>query len=139
MVRVSGEVRQRFWDEVRAGKWVGEAGPAVGLSRHRGERLFEQSGGVMEPRRAPTGRFLSWREREEIAILTAQGHGPRVIGRRIGRSHTTVARELVRNSNKNGTYRAGSAHERAENRARRPKVGKLRSRRCQIFCVSGGQ
>jgi IS30 family transposase len=79
----------------------------------------------MEPCTQPSGRYLSPAEREEIAILHAQGHGDREIGRRIGRPHTTVGRELARNSNRDGTYRATTAQVRAERRGRRPKPGKL--------------
>jgi IS30 family transposase len=125
MVRVVREVRQRFWDEVRSGKWAWDAGVAIGVSGGLGNRLFAEAGGVMEPRSRPSGRYLSQAEREEIAILHAQRLSEREIGRRIGRPHTTVSRELARNRNRNGSYRAGAAQWRAEQRARRPKPGKL--------------
>jgi IS30 family transposase len=120
--------RQAFWDQVRAGNWAKEAAEAVGVSGERGRRLFAECGGVMEPRTTPSGRYLSHAEREEIAVLHAQELGVREIGRRIGRNHATVSRELRRNRNrKDGSYRALSAQRRAEDRARRPKTGKLAS------------
>ena len=54
----------------------------------------------MNPCLAPTvsGRYLSFAEREEIAILRAQGAGVREIARRLGRDPSTISRELRRNA-----------------------------------------
>jgi IS30 family transposase len=125
MARIDRETRQRFWIAVRGGMWAADAAVAAGVSRGAGERLFRDAGGVMEPRVEPSGRYLSIVEREEIAILHAQQVSVREIGRRVGRPHTTISRELARNRNRNGTYRAMSAQARAEQRARRPKPGRL--------------
>jgi IS30 family transposase len=125
MVRMLRAERQAFWEQVRSGKWAWQAAEAVGVYGGRGQALFAQSGGVMEPRLQHSGRYLSHGEREEIAILHAQHLGAREIGRRIGRSHTTVAREVGRNGNRDGSYRSLTAQQRAEDRARRPKAGKL--------------
>ncbi|MCV7072781.1 helix-turn-helix domain-containing protein, partial [Mycobacterium rufum] len=60
----------------------------------------------------PTGRYLSFAEREEIALLRAQGAGVREIAREIKRDPSTVSRELRRNAaTRSGTqvYRAGVA------------------------------
>jgi IS30 family transposase len=75
-----------------------------------------------------SGRFLSFVEREEIAVLHAQGHGVRKTARRLGRSPSTVSRELRRNAATRGgglEYRATTAQWHADRRARRPKVAKL--------------
>lgn len=125
MVRMLRRDRQAFWDQVRAGCWAREAAEAVGVSGERGQRLFADRGGVMETRSQPTGRYLSHAEREEIAILLDQGLSDREVGRRIGRDHTTVGRERRRNCNRDGSYRALAAQQRAEERAKRPKRGKL--------------
>jgi IS30 family transposase len=77
---------------------------------------------------APSGRYLCLAEREEIAILHATGQGVRAIGRAIGRSPSTISRELRRNAaTRGGTldYRASVAHWKAELFARRPKAAKL--------------
>ncbi len=76
----------------------------------------------------PSGRYLSFVEREEIALLTAQGIGVREIARRLGRSPSTISRELRRNAATRGgklEYRASIAQWKAELAARRPKVAKL--------------
>jgi IS30 family transposase len=45
-----------------------------------------------------SGRYLSFAEREEIAILRARGCGVRAIARQLGRSPSTISRELRRNA-----------------------------------------
>ncbi|WP_234985655.1 IS30 family transposase [Demequina sp. NBRC 110051] len=75
-----------------------------------------------------SGRYLSFTEREEIALLHVQGRGVREIARTIGRDPGTVSRELRRNaatrSNSSG-YRASVAQWKADMAAKRPKVAKL--------------
>jgi len=76
----------------------------------------------------PTGRYLSFAEREEIAVLNAQEHGVREIARRVGRDPSTISRELRRNaatrSSQRG-YRAGVAQWKAQQAGKRPKAAKL--------------
>jgi len=75
-----------------------------------------------------SGRYLSFAEREEIAILRAQQVGVRGIARRLGRSPSTISRELRRNASTRShsvVYRATTAQWHAERRASRPKVSKL--------------
>jgi IS30 family transposase len=98
------------------------------MSAHHGHRVFAQSGGMMEPAVELSGRYLSHAERDEIAVLRAQEVGIREIARRLGRCHTTISRELKRNASRRG-YRPASAQRLAEQRARRPKPGKLAQNR----------
>jgi IS30 family transposase len=75
-----------------------------------------------------SGRYLSFDEREEIAILNAQDVGVCEIARRLARSPSTISRELRRNASTRSnelTYRASTAQWHAERRASRPKVSKL--------------
>ncbi|CAD6562370.1 hypothetical protein LMG28727_07727 [Paraburkholderia kirstenboschensis] len=74
------------------------------------------------------GRYLSFAEREDIALLSVQGLGVREIARRLGRSPSTVSRELKRNAATRGgclEYRASVAQWKAERFAKRPKAAKL--------------
>ncbi|MBC7594954.1 MAG: IS30 family transposase [Kineosporiaceae bacterium] len=76
----------------------------------------------------PTGRYLSFAEREEIALLHAQKHGVREIGRQIGRDPGTISRELRRNAATRSDqleYRARVAQWKAQQAAKRPKIAKL--------------
>jgi IS30 family transposase len=75
-----------------------------------------------------SGRYLTFAERDEIAIRHAAGAGVREIGRRLGRSPSTISRELRRNAaTRSGflAYRATTAQWHADRRARRPKTAKL--------------
>ncbi len=72
------------------------------------------------------GRCLSFSEREEIALARAGGESMRAIARRLGRSPSTISRELRRNAGCCGQpYRATTAHALAYERAGRPKPSKL--------------
>jgi IS30 family transposase len=45
-----------------------------------------------------SGRYLSFAEREEIALLRAQGCIVQEVARQIGRAASTISRELRRNA-----------------------------------------
>jgi transposase, IS30 family len=119
-------VQVRFWEGVRSGLGVQEAGVAAGVGRNKAYAWFRLAGGVTSngPRRAG-GRYLSVAEREEIAVGLAAGESLRVIAGRLGRAASTVSREVRRNSRGRGTYRALAAQGQAQWRAARPKTAKL--------------
>ena len=123
------EHRQGFWDAIAAGAGSEDAAAAVGLSPAVGVRWFREGGGMRTVNPLPlSGRYLSFAEREEIAILNAQGEGVRGIARRLSRSASTISRELRRNAATHGgklEYRATTAQWHADLRARRPKIAKL--------------
>lgn len=123
------EHRQRFWRGISRGLPSEEAGVAAGVSPAVGTRWFRESGGMAPSSLDPlSGRYLSFAEREEIALLRARGCGVREISRRLGRSPSTISRELRRNAatrNGNLDYRATTAQWHADRRARRPKIAKL--------------
>ena len=63
-------------------------------------------------RKPPSDRYLSFAEREEIALLRMQGHGVCEVARRLGRAASTISRELRRNAATRGgnlDYRATTA------------------------------
>jgi len=120
---------REFWAHIAAGLLPTEAGIAIDVAPVVGSRRFRQSGG-MSPYSwpAPSGRYLSLAEREEIAILYATGSGIRAIARALERSPSTISRELRRNAATRGEKldsRASVAQWKAELFARRPKVAKL--------------
>ncbi len=123
------EDRQRFWEAIAGGLSSEEAAAPAGLSHAVGTRWFRESGGMPPHAFAPlSGRYLSFGEREEIAIFHAQGCGVREIARRSGRCPSTISRELRRNAatrSGNLAYRATTAQWHADRRARRPKLAKL--------------
>jgi IS30 family transposase len=123
------EERQRFWAAIADGSSSEEAGVVAGVSPAVGVRWFREGGGMPTVSQAPlSGRYLSFAEREEIAILSARDCGVREIARRLGRSPSTISREVRRNAATRGgylDYRATTAQWHADRRARRPKVAKL--------------
>ncbi|KAA8877173.1 IS30 family transposase [Nocardia colli] len=106
---------------------------------------------ITPPRTTGPRPRLSFAEREEIAVGVAAGESIRSMARRLGRSPSTVWREIGKNGTKNHAhaagraryrriyrfgarrsgavavlhYRAGVAHARYERRARRMRPGKL--------------
>ena len=106
-------VEREFWRRIGLGLRTAEAAESVGMSEVIGGRWFREGGGMPHMTLAePSGRYLSFVEREEFAILRAQGHGPREIGRRVGRHASTISRELRRNAATRATnpgYRATTA------------------------------
>jgi hypothetical protein len=123
------EVERLFWREITEGLSSEDAAVAVGVSQAVGTRWFRERGGM------PTflinsisGRYLSFDEREVMALLRAQGAGVWEIARQMGRPPSTVSRELRRNAATRGgklEYRASVAQWKAELMARRPKEAKL--------------
>ena len=124
---------QCFWLGIAQGMTSEDAALAAGLSQPVGTRLFRKAGGMppaifRSSAKLPSGRYLSFAERDEIALLHVQGLSRREIGRRLGRSASTISRELRRNAaTRSGglEYRASTAQWHAERSARRPKPTKL--------------
>jgi len=84
--------------------------------------------GFSSSAKPPSERYLQFAEREEIALLRAQGHGVREIARCLERAASTISRELRRNAaTRSGglEYRATTAQWHADRSARRPKPAKL--------------
>ncbi|WP_433916777.1 IS30 family transposase [Streptomyces sp. NBC_01744] len=123
------EIEREFWREIAKGLLSEEAAGVVGVSSAAGTRWFRQRGGMPSVDLAPlAGRYLSFHEREEIALLRAQGAGVREIGRRLGRAPSTISRELRRNAATRAgrlDYRASVAQWKADLLALRPKQAKL--------------
>ena len=123
------EVEREFWKQVATGITSDAAAEAVGVSSAVGGRWFRHGGGMPPMDLNPgTGRYLSFAEREEIALLRAKGGGVRSIAGEIGRSPSTVSRELRRNAATRGgklEYRASVAQWKADLVAQRPKASKL--------------
>jgi IS30 family transposase len=131
---VAGRAEQElFWRGIATGLSIEAAALKAGVSEAIGSRLFRKAGG-MPPAMFRTsakplsGRYLSFAEREEIALLLVQGHSLQEIGRRLGRATSTISRELDRNAATHGggmAYRATTAQWHADRSARRPKPAKL--------------
>jgi len=122
-------IRRRFWRAIASGADTTAASAAAGVSQGAGQRWFVKAGGVPPMSlKEPSARYLTFVEREEIAVLFAQQVGVREIARRLGRDPATISRELRRNAATRcgkWEYRAIAAQWHAERRAARPKPSKL--------------
>lgn len=123
-------VEVAFWKQVARGLLPEEAAGVAGVAQAVGARWFHNAGGMppFDINMQPSGRYLSFAEREEIALLKVQDKGVREIARTIGRDPGTVSRELRRNAATRGgkpEYRASVAQWKADMAAKRPKVAKL--------------
>ena len=116
------EHRRRFWALIAEGLSSEDAAMKVGVSQPVGFRWFRTAGGMapshLSRSSKPTsGRYLSFVEREEIALLRAEGLGVREVASRLGRAPSTISRELRRNAatrSGNLDYRATTAQWHAE-------------------------
>ena len=125
--------RRRFWTAIAAGTTSEDAAIEVGVSQAVGTRWFRKAGGMPpsmfgQSAKPLSGRYLSFAEREEIALLRVQGYSMEKVARRLGRAVSTISRELRRNAaTRSGglEYRATTAQWHAERSARRPKQAKL--------------
>lgn len=84
-------VEREFWRLIAKGKRSEDAAREVGVSAPVGARWFRHAGGMPPLSLAePAGRYLSFREREELALLKAQGLGVRAIARALRRDPGTI-------------------------------------------------
>jgi IS30 family transposase len=130
---LSRSARRPFWAAIARGLTSEDAARVAGVSPPVGARWFRHCGG-MPPSHlrsaVPVGasRYLVFAEREQLALLRAQGHGVRECARRLGRAPSTISRELRRNAaTRSGAldYRGSTAQWHADRAARRPKPAKL--------------
>ena len=127
------EELRTFWASIAAGHTSEAAAIGAGVSPAVGARWFRRAGGMAPSHlsasaKPPSDRYLSFAEREEIAILHVQKQRVREIARRLGRAASTISRELRRNAATRGgglEYRATTAQWHADRSARRPKPSKL--------------
>ena len=125
--------RRPFWQAIAKGRSSDEAARLAGVSQAVGTRWFRECGGMPPSHLAlsapePTGRYLSFAEREQIALARARGDGVREIARQLKRAASTISRELRRNAaTRSGgfQYRAMTAQWHADRSARRPKPVKM--------------
>ncbi len=92
-----------FWASIAAGRTSEAAAICAGISPAVGVRWFRRAGGMAPSHlsrssKPLSGRYLSFAEREEIAILHSQKCGVCEIARRLGRAASTISRELRRNA-----------------------------------------
>lgn len=112
---------------------------AAGVGTGSGRRWARERGGIAPRRRQVSGRFLSLEERIEIQAGLTAGRSVREIARGLGRSPSTVSRELQRHASyRRSRYSALKADSGARQQARRPKPRKLACHDRLAAVVSAG-
>jgi IS30 family transposase len=121
---LSAVEQERVWELWGTGKSLTAVARAMGRHVTQVRRYVEWTGGRRPVGRRRASGCLSAAEREEISRGLAGDESCREIAVRVGRSHTTISREVRRNGGRDG-YRAQAAERCAWERARRPKPAKL--------------
>jgi len=122
--RWTTEERRELWERWRGSESLSDIARALGRKRGPVHRIVSDAGGFAPAPRCRNSRVLSLEEREEISRGVAGGMSVRAIAQRLGRSASTVSRELMRNGGRDA-YRAAKADKRAWDQAKRPKPCKL--------------
>jgi IS30 family transposase len=124
MARFSPEDRQTIWDMREAGVPVKRIARHLGRQNSSLRKFIADAGGTRPTARERSDLRLSLEEREEISRGPAAGYWIRAIGEALGRSPSTVCREVNANGGPK-KYRALVADRAACRRALRPKRAKL--------------
>jgi IS30 family transposase len=122
--RLSAAEVDEIWMRLRAGHAAKPTARQLGLPTSTVRAYLLRCGGIRpDPRRRSTGR-LSFAEREEISRGLARGMSLRAIAAELGRSGSTISREVAAHGGRS-RYRAATADQQAWSRATRPKTCKL--------------
>ena len=117
-------VKDAIWVLRAEGVSEAEIGRRLGMPKRTVSKYLQRMGGVRPRPRRRAECCLTSAEREEISRGVARGESARAIGRVLGRSHTTISREINRCGGRR-RYRAHVAERAAWERARRPRATKL--------------
>jgi len=116
--------KTELWDRWQRGESLKAIGRAFGKPSSSIYCQVAPHGGIRPPARRRSRLALTVSEREEISRGIAAHQSARSMARLLGRSPSTVSRELSRNGGYD-RYRAALADEKAWAQARRPKRCKL--------------
>ena len=117
----SAAQRSEIWDCWQAGEPMSSIGRRFDRKSLLVFSVISPTGGIRPPDRHRAKQALSLSEREEISRWLSMRCSLRSIARHLGRSPSTISREVQRNG---GTdrYRAAGSDQAAWDRARRPKL-----------------
>jgi IS30 family transposase len=109
---------------ITAGETFAATAAAVGCSTKSIQRFMRHTGGMRPKAWNRSLRHLSLAEREDVLRGLLAGHSFRQIAAELGRSPSTISREVGRNGRRR-SYRVSRAENAAARHARRPKPYKL--------------
>lgn len=117
----------RYWQLMREGVSNVDACRLLGMSRRAGTLIRQQNNFLIPSLTPPrtTDRYLTVRERMQIADLLRLGCSMRQIGRQLGRHPSTISRELRRHRDSSGIYLPRTADHDAHRQRARPKIPRL--------------
>lgn len=118
------EIREQIWDSYQRGDTLRIIGDRINRKASDIHALLLPFGGIRPRLKKRSALALSFVEREEISRGLAEGLSLRHIASILGRSASTVSREINRNGGRK-KYRAIRADQRAQQQALRPKSCKL--------------
>lgn len=119
--------RITFWRAIAGGASINDASGVAGSNPSTGKIWFREAGGVIPKHllSEPSGRLMSYQDRMAIAFSRESGMSVREIAKAIGRSPSTVSRELRRNTDRRVEYAPHRAQVHTEGRRARPQPSKL--------------
>jgi IS30 family transposase len=117
-------IKTEIWDRYQRGESLWSIARSINRSSSSIYRLLSPTGGIRPPERRRSRLALTLAEREEISRGIVANHSIRVIASQLGRSPSTISREINRNGGYAG-YRATQADQNAWDKAQRPKRCKL--------------
>lgn len=118
---LSAEQKRELWTRWKNGQSLSEIGRALGKHAASVFGVLLARGGIAPSQRKRSRLSLRTAEREEISRGLVAGLSLRQIAVRLGRSPSTISREVARNRGQK-KYRAISADEHAWQHAGRPKA-----------------
>jgi DNA-binding CsgD family transcriptional regulator len=119
--------RSEIWDRWQAGESMSSIGRRFDRESSSVFSVISPTGGISPPVRQRPKQALSLSEREEISRGLSTQCSLRSIARQLGRSASTISREVSRNGGLD-RYRAARSDQAAWDRALRPKLCKLACR-----------
>ena len=124
-----------MWERWKQGWTLQQIGQLFDRPHTSIQNVLSKTGGIRPPERSRSATALTLTEREEISRALVMGESMRSVAIRLGRSPSTISREIRRNGGPE-RYRASRADEVAWQRALRPKRCKLVRNRALASVVS---
>jgi IS30 family transposase len=118
---LSARQKEELWARWKAGQSLSDIGRSLGKHAASVFGVLLSKGGIAPPARLRARLSLSIQDREEISRGLVAGLSLRKIAGQLGRSPSTISREVGRNHGRRKN-RAANADERAWRQASRPKA-----------------
>ncbi len=125
-----------MWERWQKGESLQQIAQLFDRNHSSVQGILAETGGIRPAQRRRSRLALTLAEREEISRAVVAGHSIRSIASLLGRTPSTISREIKRNGG-HESYRAAQADRAAWDRAHRPKICKLAENRTLARIVAG--